>query len=121
MEMVEMDTFGVSRHYNIKNCDKTKISNAPFITQAFNDLIKFIDMEAFGEPLLVRFGKEKRVEGFTYVQLIQTSAITAHFVDDTGAAYIDIFSCKDFDGTAAGEFLVARFGGSGEYYEIERE
>lgn len=116
-----METFGISCHYNIKNCDKSKISNAPYITQVFNDLIKFIDMEPYGEPLLVRFGKEKRVEGYTFVQLIQTSAITAHFIDETGAAYIDIFSCKNFDGTAAGEFLVERLGGSGEYYEIERE
>jgi len=36
-------------------------------------------------------------EGYSLLQLITTSNITAHFVTKTKAAYIDIFSCKEFD------------------------
>ena len=32
--------------------------------------------------------------GYSAVQLIETSLISAHFVDATSDGYIDIFSCK---------------------------
>jgi S-adenosylmethionine/arginine decarboxylase-like enzyme len=35
------------------------------------------------------------------VQLIETSNITAHFAENSGQAFIDIFSCKDFKETKA--------------------
>ncbi|NGX32812.1 MAG: hypothetical protein K1060chlam4_00865, partial [Candidatus Anoxychlamydiales bacterium] len=35
--------------------------------------------------------------GFSFVQLIETSSITGHLVDKNGDAYIDIFSCKEFE------------------------
>jgi S-adenosylmethionine/arginine decarboxylase-like enzyme len=31
------------------------------------------------------------------VQLIATSALTGHFCDASGDAYLDVFSCKDLD------------------------
>jgi S-adenosylmethionine/arginine decarboxylase-like enzyme len=31
------------------------------------------------------------------VQLIETSNITAHFVEENNSMYLDVFSCKDFD------------------------
>ena len=30
------------------------------------------------------------------MQLIETSNITAHFVEDTNEIYLDVFSCKSF-------------------------
>jgi S-adenosylmethionine/arginine decarboxylase-like enzyme len=36
-------------------------------------------------------------QGYSVMQLITTSNITAHFVDSDSTAYIDVFSCKDFD------------------------
>jgi S-adenosylmethionine/arginine decarboxylase-like enzyme len=61
------------------------------------ELVKAIDMVAYGEPQIVHFAEhDPSKAGYTLVQLIETSAITAHFVDATGEAYIDIFSCKEF-------------------------
>jgi S-adenosylmethionine/arginine decarboxylase-like enzyme len=34
--------------------------------------------------------------GYTLVQLIETSDITAHFIEETNDIYLDIFSCKSF-------------------------
>ena len=42
------------------------------------------------------FGEGNKA-GFTLVQLIETSNICAHFCNDTGDAYIDVFSCKPYD------------------------
>jgi S-adenosylmethionine/arginine decarboxylase-like enzyme len=35
-------------------------------------------------------------KGYTLVQLIETSNITAHFVEETDDIYLDVFSCKPF-------------------------
>src|SRR5262245_51794966 len=54
-------------------------------------------MKAYGAPLLERFAEHlPEAAGYSLVQLIETSAITGHFCDLSGDAYIDIFSCKDF-------------------------
>ena len=52
-------------------------------------------MVAFGDPRIVRFGSG-HTKGYTLVQLIETSNITAHFVEDKNEIYLDVFSCKAF-------------------------
>lgn len=60
------------------------------------DMVAKIDMVAFGEPFVERFGEGDEV-GISAVQLIQTSAITIHTNDGARDMYLDVFSCKDFD------------------------
>ena len=58
-------------------------------------LVERIDMKAYGEPIVEHFATHDPLKGgFSLVQLIETSAITGHFVDATGEMYLDIFSCK---------------------------
>ena len=59
-------------------------------------LVKKIDMVAYGPPQIVMFGSGNK-KGYTLVQLIETSNICAHFVEETNDMYLDVFSCKDFD------------------------
>jgi S-adenosylmethionine/arginine decarboxylase-like enzyme len=59
-------------------------------------LVKRIDMVAYGQPQVVMFGSGNK-KGYTLVQLIETSNITAHFVEENDSMYLDVFSCKDFD------------------------
>lgn len=61
-------------------------------------LVQAIDMRAFGDPIVEHFGHDDpKTSGYSLVQLIETSNITAHFCDESGEAYFDVFSCKDFD------------------------
>jgi hypothetical protein len=61
-------------------------------------LIEEIDMVAYGEPTIKHFAThDPDKAGYSLVQLIETSNITAHFVDIDGSGYIDIFSCKPYD------------------------
>jgi S-adenosylmethionine/arginine decarboxylase-like enzyme len=63
-----------------------------------SDLVKEIDMVAYGDPQIIHFGKnDPKLAGWTVLQFIETSNITAHFCDAEGDAYIDVFSCKYFD------------------------
>ena len=57
-------------------------------------------MVAYGPPLLKHFGKDGKA-GYTFVQLIETSNIVGHFVEFSDDAYLDIFSCKEFDPAVA--------------------
>lgn len=77
-------------------CDRASITNAEHIAEFARVLVKEIDMIAYGEPQVVHFGEDNKA-GFTLCQLISTSCITAHFCDDTGDCYLDIFSCKPYD------------------------
>jgi S-adenosylmethionine decarboxylase len=61
-----------------------------------NKLVKEIDMKAYGKPQVVMFGEGNK-KGFTLVQLIETSNITAHFCEETNDMYFDLFSCKPYN------------------------
>ena len=59
-------------------------------------------MKAYGPPVLEHFAEHlPEAAGYSLVQLIETSAITGHFCGSSGDAYIDIFSCKDFQAELA--------------------
>ena len=77
-------------------CLPNKIRCATTITMFAKRLVDKIDMVPFGEPQVVMFGSGNK-KGYTLVQLIETSNITAHFVEETDDVYLDVFSCKPFD------------------------
>jgi len=56
--------------------------------------------------------KEPHTKGTTAVQFILTSNITIHTLDILKNAYINIFSCKDFDADAAMTFSARWFKGT---------
>ena len=72
------------------------IKNGDNIAAFAKELVKRIDMKAYGEPQVIHFGEGNK-QGYTLVQLIETSNICAHFCDDTGNFYLDVFSCKPYD------------------------
>jgi S-adenosylmethionine/arginine decarboxylase-like enzyme len=79
------------------NCDKRKISDADYIKEFTKALVETIQMVPYGEPQVVHFAAHDLSKaGYTLTQLIETSNICAHFVDITGEAYLDVFSCKQF-------------------------
>lgn len=83
---------------DVRACDKAKITDAEAIERWVKELVRSIDMKAFGDPIIVHFAEHSlEAAGYSLVQLIETSAITGHFSDHSGDAYLDIFSCKDFD------------------------
>lgn len=71
-------------------------------------LVKRIDMVPYGPAQVVRFGSGNKA-GYTLVQLIETSNICAHFVEENNSMYLDVFSCKDFDPTVVKETVEEYF------------
>lgn len=69
----------------------------PKIIGSFSDhLVKQINMVPYGRPQIQHFGSGNKA-GYTLVQLIETSNIVAHFVEETNDMYLDVFSCKPYD------------------------
>jgi len=73
------------------------MKNPTILEHWVKSLVKELDMDPIGEPLIEYTGNAPHLYGYSVVQLIQTSDIVAHFCDDLGDIYIDIFSCKEYD------------------------
>jgi S-adenosylmethionine/arginine decarboxylase-like enzyme len=90
--------------------DRERVQSAQHISRFVETLVETIGMRAYGAPLLEHFAEHlPEAAGYSLVQLIETSAITGHFCDLSGDAYIDIFSCKDFDAELAVEVVRTAF------------
>lgn len=87
---------------DLRGCPESLLKDKAHILEWSSELVKTIEMVAFGEPLLEHFATHKKeTGGYTLVQLIETSNICAHFAENIGCVYIDIFSCQDFDESKA--------------------
>jgi S-adenosylmethionine/arginine decarboxylase-like enzyme len=89
--------WGVSSSIDLYECDPDLIKNEDYIKQFVKDLCVLIDMKTFGDTVVVNFGEDPRVAGFSMTQLIETSLVSAHFANASNAIYLDIFSCKKYD------------------------
>lgn len=94
--MEEKNYWGYHLIVDAAGCDKQKIADYDNIYAFTKQLVKDIDMVAYGEPQIVDFGTGNKA-GYSLVQLIETSNICAHFVNEYGDVYLDVFSCKNFD------------------------
>lgn len=81
---------------DIAKCSPKTIRCPVHIKNFTKELVKQIDMVAYGEPQIVMFGEGNK-KGYTLVQLIETSNICAHFCEETNDMYLDIFSCKPYN------------------------
>lgn len=88
--------WGMATSVDLKNCNPATIRDAKKIKQFIRELCEIIDMKRFGETVVVNFGEDPRVSGFSMTQLIETSLVSGHFANQTNAAYLDIFSCKEY-------------------------
>ncbi|MBN2479505.1 MAG: S-adenosylmethionine decarboxylase [Parachlamydiales bacterium] len=92
----ENTPWGMNVSIDLHSADPKMIRDGKVITKFMKDLVKYINMKAYGEPIVVNFGDTPRVAGYSALQLIETSSITAHFANSTNSVHIDIFSCKYF-------------------------
>ncbi len=81
---------------NLYDCDKNLIKNKREIKKFIKELTKKINMKGINSAKIKRFGKES-LKGYSAFQFIETSSITCHFDETENRAFIDIFSCKDFE------------------------
>jgi len=108
-EYKKINAWGISSMIDLHDCDPDLIKNEEFIKKFVIDLCKLIDMKRFGECVVVDFGEDEEVAGFSMTQLIETSLISGHFANKTNRVFLDIFSCKFYDPKTAAEFTKKTF------------
>jgi len=89
-------------------CDHEAITSYNNIYNFTKQLVNDIDMVAYGEPQIVNFGSGNKA-GYTLVQLIETSNICAHFVNENDTMYLDVFSCKSFEDWKVRDLVIKYF------------
>lgn len=96
-QAVIQSVWGIASSIDIYDCDPDRIRSAETIRQFVADLCDLIEMKRFGNTQVVHFGEDEKVAGYSMVQLIETSLISAHFANLTNTTYLDVFSCKPYD------------------------
>ena len=91
-----MSHWGYHLMLDCAGCSHEAITDYNKIWMFTKKLVKDIDMIAYGDPNIVKFGSGDKA-GYTLIQLIETSNICAHFVDEDDTMYLDVFSCKPYD------------------------
>jgi S-adenosylmethionine/arginine decarboxylase-like enzyme len=103
--------FGWELIMDLYECNRDTISNEKEIRRFARELCDIIDMKPYGDPQTPYFGEnQENTKGYSLLQFIETSSIVGHFSESTGAVYINIFSCKEYDVELAEKFTNEFFG-----------
>lgn len=106
---MENNHWGYHLVLDCAECDHNAITSHDVIYNFTKQLVADINMIAYGEPQIVNFGTGNKA-GYTLVQLIETSNICAHFVNENDTMYLDVFSCKPYDDETVVRLVEKYFG-----------
>lgn len=109
-QFLARDAWGMHTIVDLFDCDPDKLRDPDHIRAFLQDIVPRIGMRAYGEPIILRFGPTPRVEGISFLQLIETSLISGHCVEERNALCLDVFSCKEFDPALVVKVAVEWFG-----------
>jgi len=97
--------WGLSCAFDFNGANKDKISNPEIVKQYIKELCDEINMKMYGETWIEKFAShDEKLYGITVLQAIETSSITAHFAENIGEIYLDVFSCAEYDPNKVLEF-----------------
>ncbi len=113
-----LNAWGIASAVDIYDCTPETIRDADAIRRFVVELCELIEMKRFGDTQVVHFGEDERVAGYSMVQLIETSLISAHFANQTNTVYLDVFSCKPYDPEAVEKFSKTFFGGQHSLLQV---
>jgi S-adenosylmethionine/arginine decarboxylase-like enzyme len=109
--------WGVSSCIDLYGCDLLLMQDEYIVKRFVRELCDLIKMRRFGETQVVRFGDDPRATGFSMTQLIETSLVSAHFLDNSCAIYLDVFSCAPYKPEEAAAFAAQFF--KAQHYRIQ--
>lgn len=108
--------YGQELILDLHGCDESKFTRSA-LEQFCEELCNLIDMERcdlhFWDDVGVTEEEQQtdpKTKGTSAVQFILTSTIVIHTLDLMKAAYINIFSCKEFETEEATQFTAKWFG-----------
>ncbi len=107
-------TWGFGPHLTLDmwRCDKKKLTDLTHVYFLLDSLPEKIGMTKIAPPQVLSYpGKEGSFDrgGITGFVLISESHITIHTFENQAHAFVDIFSCKNFDVDYAVDILIKAF------------
>jgi len=96
--------WGLVAAIDLQGCHPRSIRDAGQIECLAITLCDLIQARSLGDPIVVRFGDEARVGGYSLCQRIETGLISGHFDEQSNRAYIDVFSRRLYRPYQAAEF-----------------
>ncbi|PIP24138.1 MAG: S-adenosylmethionine decarboxylase [Candidatus Nealsonbacteria bacterium CG02_land_8_20_14_3_00_37_10] len=97
--------YGKELTLDLYDCDPKIIRSKKKILEYSNKLCDLMKVKKYGKPIIERFALHlDYAAGYSLVQLIESSLVSGHFSELWNGAYINIFSCKDFDDKKAAAF-----------------
>lgn len=99
----KIQPWGISAAIDLHDCAHDRLTSPELIKEFIRNVISLTGMVAHGPCYIDRFG-EGNLKGYSAMQFIKTSSITVHLDEVENRAFIDIFSCKDFDTKAAAAY-----------------
>ncbi len=103
--------WGLSSCIDLYDCDLELMRSADAIREFVRQICDRIKVKRYGETVVVHFGDDPRINGFSMMQLIETSLVSAHFAEASRAIYLDVFSCASYDPEDAADFALKYFKG----------
>ena len=85
---------GYSLHLNLYNCDGGVLKNDKLLRLYAREVCNYMELVRHGETIIEHSTGHP---GYTLVQLLETSSLTAHFAEEMRSAYIDLFSFSNFN------------------------
>jgi len=103
--------YGVELILDLYECDYSVITSKEKLYRFTKELCDFIKMKPYGEPLIPDFGFSlSKTAGFSLVQPIESSSITAHYSPHWRMVCLNIFTCKNFNAEKTLKFVKEFFG-----------
>lgn len=88
--------WGRSASIDLHGCTHALVRDPKAIKKFVVELARVLKMKRVGPPEIKRFGHGK-LRGYSMMQFIETSTIVAHFDEQGNRAFIDVFSCKQYN------------------------
>ena len=111
--------WGMLAAIDLHDGDRSRLADPDTIRRFVPALIDAIGMRAHGPLRLDRFGDDE-LEGWSALQFIETSSITVHADEMGGRCFVDVFSCRAFDGDVVAEVVREHFGGTSTVTLLQR-
>ena len=107
----EPRAWGMLAAIDLHGCHRSQLEDPEQLRAFVPALVSAIGMRAHGPLRLERFG-DGDLEGWSAMQFIETSSVTVHADEVSGRCFVDVFSCRMFDGETAARVAVHYFGGT---------
>ena len=105
----DTNSWGVSTSVDLYDCNADLIKDSDHIKGFVKGVCEQLDISGQENAPLVYCDENQTASGFSVIQSAGPAGISGHFAHGTQRAYLDIFSCKQYEPRKIAEFALSYF------------